>query len=373
MLIGIDASRAVTPQRTGTENYSLHLIRALIRVGGRHRFRLYFRKEPLPGLFPRDDRVQWRCLPFARLWSHVRLSWEMACHPPDVLFVPSHVLPIVHPRRSVATVHDLGYLYYPEAHGRWARRYLDWSTRHNARASSIVIADSMATRADLVCHYGVPAQKVRVAYPAGATGLAVVRDAQRLQDVQARYGTGPLYYLYLGTLQPRKNLESLIQAFGDLLQRGVLDHHVKLVLAGKAGWLSAGILQAASRPELGGRVILPGYMPADDLAPLLSGALAFVLPSWHEGFGLPILEAMTCEVPVICSNVSSLPEVAGDAALLVDPGRVDDLAGAMLKLYRDPVLRRELVDRGKERIGHFSWERCAATVLAALEETGRMD
>ena len=144
------------------------------------------------------------------------------------------------------------------------------------------------------------------------------------------------------------------------------------MLAGKAGWLCAGILQAANRPELGGRVVLPGYVPSDDLAPLLSGALAFVLPSWHEGFGLPILEAMTCEVPVICSNVSSLPEVAGDVALLVDPGQVDDLAHAMLELYRDPVLRRELVARGRERVGHFSWEQCATVVLAALEETGGM-
>ena len=134
MLIGIDASRAAYPQRTGTENYALFLIRHLLRLDLENRYRLYFSFSPEPALFPQVPHVEIRAIPFPRLWTHVRLSWEMATQPPDVLFVPSHVLPMVRPARSVVTVHDLGYLHYPQAHTRWARWYLQWSTIHNARS-----------------------------------------------------------------------------------------------------------------------------------------------------------------------------------------------------------------------------------------------
>ena len=139
MLIGIDASRAARAHRTGTENYSLYLIRALARIAEGHSLRLYSDVPPPAGLLPDDASVEWRVMPFPRLWTHLRLSLEMALHPPDVLFVPAHVLPLVHPRASVVTVHDLGYLYYPEAHGRWARWYLDWGTRYSAQRARWVV------------------------------------------------------------------------------------------------------------------------------------------------------------------------------------------------------------------------------------------
>ena len=149
MLIGIDASRAVTARRTGTETYSLRLIQALIGLRSGHCFRLYTNGEPPAGLFwdgMAPPNVEVRSIPFPRLWTHLRLSAEMLTRPPDVLFVPAHVLPLIHPRRSVATVHDLGYLYYPDAHRPADRRYLDWSTGWNARRSTLVLADSLATR-----------------------------------------------------------------------------------------------------------------------------------------------------------------------------------------------------------------------------------
>ena len=165
MLIGIDASRAVAARRTGTETYSLRLICNLISLGTGHRFRLYTNGQPPAGLFGGDlaaANVELRSIPFPRLWTHLRLSAEMAVRPPDVLFVPAHVLPLIHPRRSVVTVHDLGYLAYPEAHKTGDRRYLDWSTRWNARRAKIVIADSAATQADLIRAYGVDERKIRV-------------------------------------------------------------------------------------------------------------------------------------------------------------------------------------------------------------------
>jgi len=373
MLIGIDASRSVAAERTGTENYSLYLIRALLELGQSHRFRLYFREEPPEGLFVRSDRVAWRVMPFPRLWTHVRLAWELARHRPDVFYVPSHVLPWLHPARCVATVHDLGYLHYPEAHRPWDRWYLDQTTRFNAHTAQRVVVDSQATGDDLVRHYGVDPGKILVAYPAASEGFVPVRDQSILEGVQRRYGTGQPYYLYVGTLQPRKNLPTLIRAFESLVADGAVGTEVKLVLAGKPGWMCRGILEQARSSPVGDRLVLTGYVPSEDLSALLSGALAYVLPSWYEGFGLPMLEAMACETPVICSNVSSLPEVAGEAALLIDPSDGAALAQAMARVYRDPALRRDLVARGRVRARAFCWRGCAEVVLKALEAVGAED
>lgn len=370
MLIGIDASRAVAAQRTGTENYSLYLIRALLQEGHMHRFRLYFNQAPPAGLFARDERVSWRIIPFPRLWTHARLAWEVALHPPDVLYIPAHVLPLFHPKRCLVTIHDLGYLYYPQTHTHWERWYLDWATRFNAHASARVIVDSQATANDLISFYGLDPNKIVLAYPAGAEGFTPVTDPTTLETVRLKYGTGPRYFLYVGTLQPRKNLATLLRAFASLVTRRAIGDDVRLVLAGKRGWLYKEILEMARSLALQGRVVFSGYVPQEDLPALLSGALAYVLPSWYEGFGLPVLEAMSCDTPVICSNVSSLPEVAGEAALLFDPADASALAEAMWRLYADSALRQELIARGRERVRAFSWRSCARHVLAAIEAVG---
>ena len=368
MLIGVDASRAVGGERTGTENYSYYLIQALLRTDRVSRFRLYFNRPPEEGLFPRDGRVEWRVMPFPRFWTHLRLSLEMLTAPPDALYVPSHVLPLVHPRCSVATVHDLGYLRFPEAHTRGQRSYLDWSTRYNAKHARRVIVDSLATAEDLVASYGTPRDRIRPAYPAGVDGLAPVEDSEALASVRQRYGTGPRYLLYVGTLQPRKNLVMLLRAFAALVAHSALPVDVRLVLAGRKGWLYDEIVAESRNGAVEGRVVLPGYVRSDDLSALLSGALAFVFPSLHEGFGLPVLEAMACGAPVICSSASALPEVAGDAALLVDPRDQDRWAEAIARVCARPALRAQLRAKGLERAATFSWDRCARSVLEALQE-----
>lgn len=376
MLIGIDASRAAAARRTGTETYSLHLIRALLGLGSGQRFRLYTNGTPPAGLFgPAAPAagVEVRSIPFPRLWTHLRLSAEMLVRPPEVLFVPAHVIPAIHPRRSVVTVHDLGYLHYPEAHLPAARRYLDWSTRWSARQAVAVLADSAATKADLVRAYGIAAEKVHVVHLGRDEGLARAADPAALAAAaaaaRARYGVGPRYLLYVGTLQPRKNLARVIAAFAILAGRPAADG-VQLVLAGKQGWLYEDLAAQVNRLGLAGRVLFPGYIADGDLPALLSGALAFVYPSLYEGFGIPVLEAGACGVPVITSNTSSLPEVAGDAALLVDPHDVDAIAAAMERLLTDDALRAELIRRGHENVKRFSWEKCARETLAVLLEAG---
>ncbi len=185
-----------------------------------------------------------------------------------------------------------------------------------------MLADSAATKADLVRAYGVAADKVHVVHLGRDARLARVDDPAALAEVRGRYGVAPRYLLYVGTLQPRKNLGRVVDAFAHIAGAPAAAG-VQLVLAGKQGWLYDDLYAQVNRLGLAGRVAFPGYIADDDLPALLSGALAFVYPSLYEGFGIPVLEAGACGVPVITSNTSSLPEVAGDAAILVDPHDVD--------------------------------------------------
>jgi len=363
MLIGIDASRAAYPQRTGTENYSLFLIRALLAQDTENHYRLYFSFPPKPGLFPAAPNAEIRTIPFPRLWTHARLSWEMAKRPPDVLFVPAHVLPLVHPRHCVVSVHDLGYLHYPQAHTRWGRWYLHWSTGHNARTASHIIADSQATKRDLTRNAQVPPGRITVVYPGHDPSFAPVREPARLNAVRERFGIPGRYALYVGTLQPRKNLGRLMGACAMLAREG---DQVHLVIAGKKGWLHRSLFEHTRLLGLEQRVHFTGYVPQQELPALISGAAVFVLPSLYEGFGLPVLEAMACGTPVVCSNVSSLPEVAGDAAVLVNPLDTAGLARAIHRVMTDKDLRRDLAQKGLERVKGFSWEKAARQVSTIL-------
>jgi glycosyltransferase involved in cell wall biosynthesis len=371
MLIGIDASRAAVSRPTGTEVYSQRLIQALLALESPHRFRLYFRGAVPPRLFPGADLC---VAPFPRLWTHVRLSWEMARRPPDALFVPAHVVPLVHPPASLVTVHDLGYLHFPQAHPWRQRFYLDLSTRWSIRVSAHVLADSAATKADLVARYDAPPGKITVAYPGRDETMAPVRDPAEIEAVKARHGIVGDYFLYVGTLQPRKNLARLVKAFA-ALEPGApptpVERRPLLVLAGKRGWLYDDLFKLVSRLGLEGRVLFPGYIPDEDKAALMGGALAFLFPSLYEGFGLPVLEAQACGCPVITSTTSSLPEVAGDGALLVDPCDTGAITVAMERVASDWALRKELVESGLTHVHRFSWTACARTVLSAVEQSAR--
>jgi glycosyltransferase involved in cell wall biosynthesis len=374
MLIGVDASRTTVARRTGTENYALNLIRALLALGGDHRYRLYFRDPPATGLFPLGDYVEQRVIPFPRLWTHLRLSWEMRRHPPDLLFVPAHVLPPIRPRRSLVTAHDLGYRRFPGAHRPLDRLYLDLSTRWNARAATCVLADSEATRADLTREYGTPADKIVVVYPGRDESLCRVEDPAAIASVKAKYGIASDYILHVGTLHPRKNLSRLVEAFALLSSQFIIHNsefgirQSQLVIAGKKGWLYNEIFSRVKAMGLADQVVFTGYVTDADLPALLSGAQLFAFPSLHEGFGFPVVEAMSCGVPIVCSDASSLPEVAGDAALLVDPLDTEALAAAMARLLTDTSLRGDLVARGYRQAGRFSWDRAAWQVMDVVEE-----
>lgn len=366
MIIGIDASRATRAQRTGTEGYAYFLIHALIDLAGErgHQLRLYFNQPPQAELFPEADYVEQLVMPLPRLWTHVRLAWELHRRPPDVFFTPAHVIPFTYHHPSVATVHDLGYHHFPEAHTRQQLAYLRWSTRHNGRSARCVITDSLATQTDLHSFYKVPQNKIHVVYPGVDPGLQPVMDGSEIAAVLQKYGVTPPYLLYLSTLQPRKNLLRLIRAY---VQSGV-PH--QLVIAGKRGWLAEPILDEIFHLDMATakRIILPGFVPDADKGALLSGATALLYPSLYEGFGFPVLEAQVCGTAVLTANTSSLPEITGDdSAFLVDPLDTAAIADGIKQLATDATLRDKLAQRGLVNVQRFTWEKTAVQVLDVLE------
>jgi glycosyltransferase involved in cell wall biosynthesis len=371
MLVGIDASRATSAQPTGTEIYSRELIRALLALDQQNQYRLYTRERVAPDFFAarqlRIANYELRDMLFPRAWTHLRLSYEMLTRAPDVLWVPAHVLPLVHPRRSFVTIHDVGQAHFPDAHPPLQRAYHNWAVWWNTRCATRVFADSESTRDDLVRFFHVPPEKILVVYPAYDAQLyQPIRDPARVESVKARYRLSGDYVLTIGTIQPRKNYARLIEALGKLPVA-----NCALVIVGKRGWLHKTIFESVAQLGLQTRVHFLDYVSAADLPALVSGARVFVFPSLHEGFGLPILEAQACGTPVVCAMTSSLPEAAGDAALFFDPLDVDAIAGALARALTDDALRAKLIARGFENVKRFSWEVSARQILRAFE--GRED
>lgn len=367
MRLAIDASRTTIAQRTGTETYARQLIAALLHLPIKHQVDLYFRDTPAPDLFPALPNTQQKIISLPRLWTHLGFASALWLNRYDVVWTPAHTLPRFFLGKAVVTLHDVGYLYFPEAHPEQERRYLDWTTRFSAHRATKIMADSLATKHDLIQHYQVEETKLDVVYPGVDEALAPITDPDTLAEVRAKYGLPERYLLFVGTLQPRKNIERLVKAFH--LWRGNTqpEHHpMVLALAGKQSqlfdprWVD-------NIPN----VQLLGYVADEDLAALYSGAVGFVFPSLFEGFGFPILEAMRCQTPVVCSNTSSLPELAGDAAILVDPLDMDSIVEGIRLLVENDALRAEIIQKGVIQAQKFTWDQAAQQALQVLESAAR--
>ena len=276
----------------------------------------------------------------------------------DLLHGVHYELPLASRLPQVVTVHDLTLLTNPEWHEANKVRYFGWALRRAVRAARRVLCVSATTARDLAERLEVAPWRIDVTRlgtdlrPAGEAEVAALRRRLRLD--------GP-YLLGLGTVEPRKDLPTLVRAFASLA--GELPH--RLVLAGLAGWGQGTLAAAVAETGVADRVLLTGYLPEADKAALFTGADVFAYPSRYEGFGLPVLEAMACGTPVVTTTGGSLPEVAGDAALLVDPGDPAALAAALAKLAGDPAAGQAAAARGRARAATFTWDRCAAETAAA--------
>lgn len=303
-------------------------------------------------------------IPGPRFWTLRNLAGEMRRHPPDLLFVPAYVIPPVHPR-SVVTIHDLGYIVEPNSHDPWHRRQLEWSTRWNCRAASGIIAVSESTRQNLIDLLDLDPARVHTVH-LGVSDRYQSASVEAIADLRSRYGLPDPFVLAVGTLHPRKNLIRLIEAF-ELLAGEEPD--LRLVFAGRTGWRGDEILARACQSPVGDRIIHLGYVPLGDLPALYSAARVTAFPSLYEGFGLPALESMRCRTPVVASDRSSLPEVCGGAAVLVDPFDPASIASGMASLLPDSDRRTTLIQRGTVHAESLTWEDCASRTLDVLRET----
>lgn len=417
MHIAIDA-HMVGERETGNETYIVHLARGLLRLTGRdpkgfswdalgppnatqelpaakraqqRRFgdmpRFFFlatHPERLHAALPElrhSANAQATALrpanallriPFGLPWASLRGSF-------DLLHVTYNAPPLS-PCPTVVTIHDISFEHYPQFFSPRdlliLRALVPWSAR---RAAHILTVSQHAKR-EIVERYALSPDKITVTYEAAGEQFQPVADPASLHAVRAKYGIpdGP-FVLALGNLQPRKNIVRLVEAFGRVMngkqltvsgeQSGEITAHrspltASLVIAGKAQWRESEVYRAVQQAGLEGRVVFPGYVDDADLPALYSAAVVFVYPSLYEGFGLPPLEAMACGTPVISSNAASLPEVVGDAALLIDPADSEALAQALHDVLTQPALQADLRQRGLRRAAQFSWQRCAAETLA---------
>jgi len=362
--IAIDASRTTAARITGTEYYARQLIHHLITLNDTldapHRISLYFRNLPPADLFPQSPNVEHIVIPFPRVWTHLRFAAALSTHRPDVTFVPAHALPFVFPGRAVVTVHDLGYRVFPEAHPFRQRAYLDLTTRTSAARAHRVLADSQATAADLTRFYGTSPEKIRVVYP----GVEPPTSGEGLHLTQ-KYGLPARFFLFIGTLQPRKNIARLVRAY-DRWRQANPTSDIGLVLAGGRGWLfdpawTEGV------PD----VVLTGYIDEADKGLLLGRAVGLAFPSLYEGFGFPVVEAMHAGTPVIASKTSSLPELVGEAGLLIDPLNETEIVNALDLIAHQPDLRAALRQKGYTQAAQFTWERAARQTLDVLIEAAQ--
>ena len=371
MRIAYDAT-AMPRLMAGAAVYTYELARALATVDRDHEYVIFARGrhfDDLPAMRPGPPagpayrtgrRAGVRVLKVRAPSRLLRLLWEQTVLPLrlrhlriDVLHSPHHTTPLVPSGcRRVVTFHDLTFFLLPERYPTTRRLYFQTMTRLSARVADAVIVPSEAVRADVMRILGLPPERV-FAIPEAAGPAFHPQDAAAVEAVRRRYGLDGPFILSVGSLEPGKNRERLLEAFARLRARG-LEH--TLVVAGQRAWRYEGEEPLAQRLGLADSVRFLGHVPQADLPALYSAADLFAFPSLYEGFGLPALEAMACGAPVVASNVSAVPEVVGDAALQVPPLDVEALADAMERLLRDEPLRANLRERGLKRAAGFSWE-----------------
>lgn len=366
MIFGVDANEANVPNRVGSGTYTFEILKQWHK-GSKHEFHLYLRDKPLSHMPAATDRWQYHVVAPRKMWRTFSLPLHLLTNKPkpDVFFAPAHYAPPLLRSKLIVTIHDLAYEYFPELFLSADLFKLKNWTKESVKKAEAVIAVSEATKKDLIKLYEVPEDKIHVihngydkdAYHPGITVSA---------DILAKYNMKPPYILFVGTIQPRKNVLVLVKAFEELKKSK--SYPGSLVIAGNPGWLSTDIVTQIKSSSSAKDIVMTGYVEEDDLPFLYKGADVFVLPSLYEGFGIPLLESMAVGTPVVASNNSSLPEVVGDAGVLFDPKNPSDLAEALKTvLGKRGYFANKCLDRSKQ----FSWGDTARETLSLLEYIGK--
>ena len=366
MTIGIDASRAFVKTKTGIEEYAYRVIKHLRDCLGDQPVVLYLdsrvnEKKYIDFELPQNWKVKFLRAPI--FWTQARLSLEMLFRPVDVLFVPAHTVPLIHPKNTIVTIHGLEYEFCPGAYSFWQRFYMRLVIKNSCRWAKRIIAVSKNTKKDLTRLYKVPEGKIEVIYE-GISDNNFQFSIFNFQKVFNDKIFKP-YFLFIGRLEERKNITGIVESFEILKKKHKVPH--KLILVGKFGFGAERIKSKISESDYRNDIILTGYVSDNEKSDLLKNAEIFLFPTFYEGFGLPILEAQSVGTPVVTSNISSMPEVAGESTVLVDPKDSSAIAEAAYKLISDESYKNDIIQKGLENVKRFSWEKCAREVADIIK------
>jgi glycosyltransferase involved in cell wall biosynthesis len=369
MKIAIDI-RTILPTRSGVGNYVLHLIENLLRVDSGSTYYFISRPEnltffenlgkqgvPLFTIFSHENH------PLGDLWEHFILPLRLKKFGVEIFHGPASLIPFRKENyRVVVTIHDLVAFLFPNTIPLKYGAYMRYLLRYAVRRADRIISVSAHTREDLIRILKVPPEKISVVHEAPTPLFRALDRQWAREQLQTRYGLKKKFIYHLGNIEPRKNLIVLLQAFGQVCRQ--INNEYVLVLSGQPGWLTGSLQRFLARYPFKERIIFTGYVPREDLPLFMNGAEMFVFPSLYEGFGLPVLEAMHCGTPVISSNRSSIPEIVGPAALLIDPEDPSALAEMIVYLIRHPDQREKMRALGLEQAARFTWEEAALKTLA---------
>jgi glycosyltransferase involved in cell wall biosynthesis len=373
MIIGIDGNEANIEHKVGIGEYAFELLTQFEKSthsassGQNLKFRIYLKSEPRPEMPKAREGWEYRIIGPKKMWTQFALPFSLLLDSkkPDVFFSPSHYAPRFSLVPTAISIMDLSYIHFPQLFTKHDLYQLVNWTKYSAKQAKRIFTISNFSRDDIIKTYKKRSSDVITTYLGIKETEDLKHKAENMDELEKKFKIAKPYILFVGTIQPRKNIAKLIEAFAKLKTE-----NLELIIVGKKGWLWEEILAAPEKFKVADRVKFLDFVGNEDLPVLYKNAQCFVLPSLYEGFGLPVLEAMQFGCPVVTSNVSSLPEVGGEAAIYFDPESIDDMAEKIDKVVADEKLRAEMTEMGYNQVKKFSWEKTARETLKVLEELG---
>jgi glycosyltransferase involved in cell wall biosynthesis len=367
-LIGIDASRANSKQRTGVETYAYQVIQHLKQVLPQEiEVRLYSKEKLDYGLekLPQNWQSCVLSWPPKRLWTQFRLSWEMYWNPPDVLFVPAHVFPAVHPTKTVMTVHDVATKEFPKSYNFWERFYSLKTAKYSAKHLYKVIVPSKFTKRELLDFSGTSKQKIKVIHHGFKPNFSKNNKNKEIEEVLSKYDIQQPYLFFVGRIEQKKNISRMIEVFEKLKQKG--EFQGEFVLAGKAGHGYKKIKNKIKNSPFNSDIKMLGWVSEEEINYLLNQAELLFFTTLYEGFGFPVLEAFSQETPVATSKTTATKEIGGKFAEYSDPESVDSIYGSIKKiLEKSEPEKQKTTKQAKQRVKNFSWKQAAKQTSQVL-------
>lgn len=373
MLIGIDGNEANIKNRVGIGQFAYGVISSLEKLDKQNSYLIYLKNPPVEDL-PKP-RKNWQYLVFGpkKYWTQLALPLKLLTqkNKPNIFYSPSHYGPRFSPVPTVISLMDLWHHRHPEQFAKRDLYQLTAWEKYSVKKASQIVTISEFSKKEIMAVYKLPENKITVAYPGFTNYQFSISNFKsnsnsKISNVKKKFNIKDDYFLYLGTLQPKKNIEGLIKAFAEIQNK---KNKIQLVIAGKKGWLFEQIFSLVKELKIQDRVVFTGFVDEQDKPFLMLGAKAFVLPSFYEGFGIPVLEAMALGVLVIASNAASLPEVGGEAAIYCDPDKTESISKAMEKVLNlNDNQRNEIIEQGYKQALKFSWEKCGKKILETLEK-----